>query len=290
VPLPDDALLKEGRLPRTDPKNVTHYWWDRHTPGLSLMRADFTTQEYPPHSHDAFVVAVTETGGSIIKSRGVVEEAHASALFVFNPAEAHAGWMGWSPRWRYRSLYLDQLAIDEVACGLGIERAAYFTRNMFCDPDLIEGFLALHRALEQGRDLFCQRELLLGTFGVLFQRHGSGGSPIEPAPQDRAILAAVIASMRECYAEDLRLEAMASAVGLTSFQLIGLFKRTVGLTPHAYLTQLRLDRARHFLVHGLPIADAANACGFYDQSALTKHFKRYYAITPLQFAKAARAH
>jgi hypothetical protein len=94
--------------------------------GLSLMRADFTTHEYPPHAHEAFVVAVTETGGSVIKSRGRVEQAHESTLFVFNPAEPHAGWMGRSERWLYRSLYLTHSAIDEVARGLGIESVPYF--------------------------------------------------------------------------------------------------------------------------------------------------------------------
>ena len=59
-------------MARVDPRNTTQYWWDRHTSGLSLMRADFTTHEYPPHAHQAFVVAVTEQGGSVIKSRGRV--------------------------------------------------------------------------------------------------------------------------------------------------------------------------------------------------------------------------
>ncbi len=49
------------------------------------MRADFTTHEYPPHIHEALVVAVTENGGSVVKSRGQVEEATPSTLFVFNP-------------------------------------------------------------------------------------------------------------------------------------------------------------------------------------------------------------
>ena len=52
-------------MARIDPRNVTRYWWDRHLPGLSLLHADFTTHEYPPHTHEALVVAVTEQGGSI---------------------------------------------------------------------------------------------------------------------------------------------------------------------------------------------------------------------------------
>jgi AraC-like DNA-binding protein len=274
-------------MARVDPRNITQYWWDRHVPGLSLMRADFTTHEYPPHTHQAFVVAVTEQGGSVIKSRGRVEEAHRSALFVFNPAEPHAGWMGWSRLWRYRSLYLTQSAIDRVAAELGIETVPYFTQNIFRDADLIEGFLALHRALEEDRDAFRERELLVGTFGQLFQRHGSGGERIEAAPGDQALLQAAIDHMRACHAEGLRLEDIAEPVGLTAFQLIGLFRRATGLTPHAYLTQIRLNAACRGLRRGLPIADVAAGAGFYDQSALTRHFKRCYGITPRQFAKAA---
>lgn len=276
-------------MARSDPRNSTQYWWDRHLPGLSLLCADFTTHEYPPHTHEALVVAVTEQGGSVIKSRGQVDEATTSTLFVFNPAEPHAGWMGWSERWQYRGLYLTQQALDEVARSLGIEAVPYFTRNMFGDGDLIDAFLAMHRAIEKGRDVFLERELLVASFGRLFKRHGSGGGRIASAPRDRLLAARVRERMRAEYARDLRLDGLAAEVGLTTFQLIGLFKRTVGLTPHAYLTQVRLGMACRRLRRGPALAEVATAVGFYDQSALNKHFKRCYGITPLQFARAAAA-
>lgn len=274
-------------MARSEPKNQSRYWWDRHTPGLSLMCADFTTQEYAPHTHEGLVIAVTETGGAVIKSRGLVEEARSSTLFVFNPVEAHAGWMGWSERWRYRSFYLTESALNAVAHGLGIEDVPYFTRNLFGDADLIDGFLALHRALEEGRDLFRERELLFSTFGGLYQRHGSGGGRIAPAPHDRALVRIVTDLIHDRHTENLLLEDLSGAVGLTPFQLIGLFNRCVGLPPHKYLTQVRLSRACHHLRRGMPIVCVAAATGFYDQSALTKHFKRCFGMTPLQFAQAA---
>jgi AraC-like DNA-binding protein len=276
-------------MPRIDPHNSTQYWWDRHLAGLSLLHADFTTHEYPPHTHEALVVAITEQGGSVVKSRGQVEQATPATLFVFNPAEPHAGWMGWSERWQYRSMYLTRGALDRVAEGLGIEEVPYFTRNTFSDRDLIEAFLAMHCALEQGRDVFRERELLIGTFGRLFQRHGSGRDRIKSPPNDRLLLARVIERMRGEYATNLRLEDLAADVGLTTFQLIGLFKRAIGLTPHAYLTQIRLNMACRQLRRAPVLADIATAVGFYDQSALNKHFKRCYGITPLQFARAAAA-
>ncbi len=274
-------------MPRIDPHNSAQYWWDRHLSGLSLLHADFTTHEYPPHTHEALVVAITEQGGSVVKSRGQVEQATPATLFVFNPAEPHAGWMGWSARWQYRSMYLTRGALDRVAEGLGIEDVPYFTRNTFNDRDLIEAFLAMHCALEEGRDVFRERELLIGTFGRLFRRHGSGRDRIKLPPTDRLLLARVTERMQAEYATNLRLEDLAADVGLTTFQIIGLFKRTVGLTPHAYLTQIRLNMACRQLRRAPVLADVATAVGFYDQSALNKHFKRCYGITPLQFARAA---
>ncbi len=276
-------------MARRDPHNSTQYWWDKHLAGLSLLCADFTTHEYPPHTHDALVVAVTEVGGSVVKSRGEIQDAQASTMFVFNPAEPHAGWMGWSERWQYRAMYLTELALDRVADGLGIDTVPYFTRNLFSDPDLIRGFLAVHRAIEDGRDVFRERELLIGSFGALFQRHGSGRIGIKAAPRDSVLVGRVKARMEAEYDSDLHLEELATGIGLTTFQLIGLFKRTIGLTPHAYLTQIRLGAACRHLRRAAALAEVATAVGFYDQSALNKHFKRCYGITPLQFARAAAA-
>ena len=275
-------------MPRPDPLNIARLWQDPATRGLSLMHADFQTQEYAPHRHEALVVAATELGGSVISSRGVVAEADTASLFVFNPAEPHSGRMGASRRWRYRAFYLDEDALASLADGLGIDPLPYFTRNRFADPDLVAAFLALHRAIETGHDGLRERELLIASFTTLFRRHGSGGGRITPATRDRARVRAAAEIIRARLGEKLSLGALAAALGLTEFQVIGLFKRTTGLTPHAYITQLRLDLARNCLASGLPIAETALAAGFYDQSALSRHFKRCYGVTPLQFASLYR--
>ena len=273
-------------MARCDPKNRTRYWNDRHTPGLSLMCADFTTQSFAPHVHEAFVVAVTEYGGAKIKSRGRVGQAEKSRLFVFNPGEPHSGWMGASRRWRYRGFYLPRPSIKTIADGLGIESVPYFLRNDFDDADLIDRFLQLHRRLQYARDTLAERETLLATFGMLFERYGDGGERPIQTPGDQVLFNRLRTLMAERHTETLTLEMLGREVGLTEFQVIRLFNRIVGITPHAYLTQLRLNEACRLLKRRRSIAESALAVGFYDQSALTKHFKRCYGITPLQFANA----
>jgi AraC-like DNA-binding protein len=110
------------------------------------------------------------------------------------------------------------------------------------DRDLIEAFMAMHCAIEEGRDVFMNAELLIGSFGRLFERHGSGADRIRPRRATGSCWRRRSTHAGGIRAE-LRLEDLAAEVGLTTFQLIGLFKRTVGLTPHAYLTQVRLGMA-----------------------------------------------
>ena len=277
-------------MSRTDEKNSTRFWFDRQTPGLSLLCADFTTHEYPAHIHDALMVAVTETGGSEIKASGGPDEAHSAALLVVNPAEPHSSRMNGSRRWQYRSFYLERSAIDDVLRGLGLGELPGFSRNMLKDSDLIRGFLTLHHTMDDGHtDQLRRRELLVGTFGQLARRYGDGSAPVPIAPRDRVLLDSVIEVMRDRYAGHVTLADLAAVAGLTQFQLIGLFRNGVGMTPHAYLTQIRLASARAALRRAVPIAEAAIHAGFYDQAALTRSFKRCYGITPLQFAQAARA-
>jgi AraC-like DNA-binding protein len=206
-------------------------------------------------------------------------------LLVFNPTEPHSGRMGRSTRWRYRALYLTETAIGRVADGLGLATMSYFSTNLIADAELARAFLGLHRALETPGDALQARELLVGCFGVLVRRHG-GGRRVPDAPRDRARLAAITALMRDRHAERLTLDEMATSVDLTPFQLIGLFNRAVGLTPHAYLVQIRLEAAMRQMRARRPIAEAALAAGFYDQSALTRRLKRAYGITPQQYMRA----
>jgi AraC-like DNA-binding protein len=132
-----------------------------------------------------------------------------------------------------------------------------------------------------------KRERLVANFGRLFRQYGSRGERIALGPRDKGLVSSVQGLMQDRYRESLTLEEIGRIVGLTPFQLIGLFKRTIGLTPHAWLTQVRLKAAIREMRRGVSIAEAALAAGFYDQSALTNHFKRAYGITPLQWARAA---
>jgi len=54
-----------------------------------------------------------------------------------------------------------------------------------------------------------------------------------------------------------------------------LFKQSIGLTPHQYVIQCRVEAAKHLLRQGeLTIAEIADSLGFAHQSHFNHHFKR----------------
>jgi len=67
--------------------------------------------------------------------------------------------------------------------------------------------------------------------------------------------------------------------------LLRQFKKEVGLTPHEYLHAYRIAKAKSSIRKGLPLIEVAYACGFSDQSHLTRLFKRKVGVvTPGQFS------
>ncbi len=195
--------------------------------------------------------------------------------------------MASNSRWLYRSLYVTERAARSIADRLGVGDIPCFADSMVYDPDLITRFGRLHRALECEEQTLVADEALVDAFGALFRRHGGVRLGAQGASPERAIAGRIQELMRARCAENISLDELSASAGMTNFQLIGLFKRTVGLTPHAYLVQLRLKAACANIRRGRGLAESAVAAGFCDQSAFAGHFKRRYGITPLQFAQAA---
>ena len=69
--------------------------------------------------------------------------------------------------------------------------------------------------------------------------------------------------MEEHYAEDLHVDDVAREAAISTSQLIRLFKRQLGTTPHSYLLRYRITQAKELLAETtLPVATIARQVGF----------------------------
>ncbi len=82
---------------------------------------------------------------------------------------------------------------------------------------------------------------------------------------------------------DLSLAELASVVNISPTYFASLFKHAMGISPHQYVIQQRVERAKVMLSKtDLAIADIALQVGFSSQSHLTQQFKRLTGMTPKQ--------
>ncbi len=92
-----------------------------------------------------------------------------------------------------------------------------------------------------------------------------------------------IEMLRAQLSEVIKLDDLAAHAGLDKFHLCRAFRTQIGIPPHAYLTRLRIMRAKELLSAGVRPSEIAPQVGLYDQSQLNRHFRRLVGTTPGQY-------
>ena len=81
--------------------------------------------------------------------------------------------------------------------------------------------------------------------------------------------------------ESPNLETLAAVAGMGVWSFTRRFRESFGRSPHAYLIERRIDRARRLLAQGcMPIKEVASTCGFADQAHMTRVFQTHLHTTP----------
>ena len=83
---------------------------------------------------------------------------------------------------------------------------------------------------------------------------------------------------------DLHLQELAEIADLSTFHFAKLFKQSTGCSPHQFVLQRRLERAKELLHNPhISLSEVSLRAGFADQSHLSNVFRRYVGQTPARF-------
>lgn len=202
-----------------------------------------------------------------------------------------------------RYLAVNQAFADRARCATPGDVVGLRASDLF-PPDLAATYAAQDRAvLSTGQVVRNQLELVLrpdGSRGWYLtnkvpltdgagRRTGIASLSIDlrtPTEAGSALegLAAVVDLVHQRYAEPLTVEDLAEAGGMTPLQLERRMRRVLGMSAKQFLLRTRLEHATTLLATTkLSIADVAARCGYYDQSSLTRQFRRVVGLTPGQY-------
>lgn len=247
-----------------------------------------TRRSFARHTHEQFGIGVIVQGAHVSASgRGTVEAGCGDTITV-NPGEVHDGAPIGCEERAWTMLYFDPAIVCGINADLDEGRSGdyEFFFPVIRSVSLAARFHRLYAAVTGGhvsaQSLLCEESLLLLLADARCTHNDeTAGMPKVPA---------AIRTARSLIDDDptaaLSLEDLARASGLSRFQVVRGFSRSVGMTPHAYLVQKRIDAARRLIAHGSSLAEAAAASGFADQSHMTRIFVRKYGISPRAYADA----
>jgi AraC-like DNA-binding protein len=268
-----------------EPGEQTRFWRDPGLQNLELLRATYVTHAFVPHTHEGFAIGVIERGAETFTYRRASHVAAAGTIVVINPGEPHTGQALTEAGWTYRMLYPEAALLQQAASAwAGRPREVpFFPIAVIRDDSLAAMIRDLHISLETPASILERESRFLRTFAQLIARHADDRPAPRPLSDERQSVIRTRDYLDAHFNQDVTLAQLARVAGLSPFHLLRTFRRALGMTPHAYVTQMRVTRARHLLRAGLPITQVALETGFNDQSHLTRRFKKIVGVTPGQY-------
>jgi AraC-like DNA-binding protein len=271
-------------MARRDPRNLSAFWTLPTLPGVEFLHARYATLTFAPHVHEELVIGMTEGGAGYFTTNGREHIATGDTLILFNPDEPHHGGVAEGGQWQYRALYLKPEALERLRLQITeSNRPAYFSASNVADAALVGRALDFHRAAQPGAAALALETGLLDLMASAILRHGDLKARLPRCGRAEPVIGKIKDYIHAHYAADVQLGDLASLAGMSAFQVLRAFRKQTGLTPHAYLNQVRLAKSKALISSGCPLTDVAITVGFFDQSHLVRHFKRSFGITPGQF-------
>jgi AraC-like DNA-binding protein len=269
------------------PREYIRLWRPAGRAAVELYAARLLAYTYGKHFHEEYTIGINDAGLGSFWCRGAKHVAGPGSLNVLAPGEVHTGAAAAAEGWTYRNIYLAPEAVSAALRQFNWQENPHPT---FCRPNIASerAWRAMDQAfrlLNSGQERLKVDTIFLLALRVVFeegavQRPGSHG-----LPRDSTVVNRARQYLQEHYRENITLDELAEVARVSPYYLIRRFRKEVGLPPHAYQLQLRLQSAKADLKSTAPLAGIAVQHGFFDQCHFHRHFKRAFGVTPGQYRK-----
>ena len=270
----NDVLLEQHRLPSSELADVTY---KQHVIAINIGHS--TTWEFKkdgrfrrffkPRGAISFYPSHQPFSGRLKVTKGVF----ANVLFLaLDPV--------------FVSRVAERLELDSDGIELVEQRRS-------TDPTLHHIALALRAGIQSGVALDRMYGETLSTALAVHLLREYGAAVLGPKKQygglPREKLMRAVEYVQDQLETDLTVSRIAQAVCLSPYHFTRLFKESTGQSPHQYVVETRVRKAKELLTTGkFTISEVAHYVGFADQSHLTRHFKRLFGLPPKRLLNRRR--
>jgi AraC-like DNA-binding protein len=257
-------------------------------PGLVLGAARYSEFSFERHFHLDYHIGLVTEGVQRQGTRGKTVLLGPGCVSLMPPGEIHDGIRVDGGAYTLKTFRLSHELLNGVAEEIGgSHREPELAGMVLEDPALAGHLLRLHDAMQRndGALTLAVQSEWLRLMEFLFQQSRA----VVPREVKGALAPLQWQRVRDyCFAhlgEKITLDELAAVCGLGRFHFLRQFKQTVGMTPHAWLVRLRLERACSLLARSSQtIAEVAQGVGFYDQSHFNRAFRQAFGVAPSNYS------
>ncbi len=161
----------------------------------------------------------------------------------------------------------------------------YFKDNIINDKNIYNDFLKLCEYLSV-TDSLCVETQIYNFFNNIVTKYANINSNNQFS--GNYILNIIKDYIINNIDEQLTLDDISNHVGYTKEYIVRVFKKEYGLSPHAFLMNEKVNKAKNILQNpsDVNLATLASDIGFYDQSHFSKFFKKSFALPPSKYQKS----
>ena len=259
---------------------------------VKIYAANFAGERIVPrHVHHEYVF------GLVVGGAAEIDCGHRGEKYILQPndlllTEAREVYscrsLGVSP-WHYLSISVPPEKLDSLldleADGKRVS-PPHFTRNAVKNKLLRRAFLELCDSLGDERTALEQESLLLEWVSLVNKNYAEQPNQIRARRiySETDAVRRVREYLRENAHENVKLQTLADLAGLSPYHLNRLFSAQIGLPPHKFQSQIRIEKAVNLIAQKKPLAEIAFETGFADQSHFNRFFKCYTGVTPRNFS------
>ena len=137
--------------------------------------------------------------------------------------------------------------------------------------------------LSESNNAILLHSRLLSLLNLIFF---DAGIPQNRSGKNYKIIATAKRYIEDNFDKQIKLKDIADSVHLSEIYFHNIFTESIGISPHQYLINCRIENAKKLLWNtNIPICDVAEKAGFGCQQYLNKVFKRETDMTPAAYRK-----
>lgn len=242
------------------------------------------------HFHECFSFGVSNSGVTKFAYAADTYYMGAGEINVIHPGEVHKPGAAQEGKISsYYALYPSTSLINKIASKEDVFPSGtfYFPERTIKDKFLANLFLkTCHTLTSPQYDLLAKEELVYLFILSLIMRHARGKLPVVPPSANQALIKRIYDYIHINYSRQISLTELSDIVHLSPSQMLRIFKKTTGISPYAYLLNVRINHSKCLLKRGTSVGQTAYETGFFDQSHLHRYFKKVLQITPAQYQRS----